>query len=76
MHMCVSVHLNVCMCVCDFFFFFYPQHLRSLIIDSSDKVGEKRAKWYQKERFKFFLQRADGRYIFAVSIFPMCVYDQ
>lgn len=46
---------------------FVIQHLRSLMIDNSDIVGEKRSKWYQREGFRFYFQRADGRYIFKVS---------
>ena len=41
------------------------QHLRSLEIDSSDSVGEGRSK---KREYRFYLNRADGRYVFKVSI--------
>lgn len=47
--------------------FYVIQHLRSLMIDNSDIVGERRSKWYQREGFRFYFQRADGRYIFKVS---------
>ena len=40
------------------------QHLRSLEIDSSDSIGEERSK---KREYRFYLNRADGRYVFKVS---------
>ena len=40
------------------------QHLRSLEIDISDSVGEERSR---KREYRFFLTRADGKYVFKVS---------
>ena len=52
------------------------QHLRSLMIDNSDIVGERRSKWYQREGFRFYFQRADGRYIFKVSDRMFCILHE
>ena len=43
-----------------------PQQLRSLLMGSKDLVGEQSSK--KKNKFKFFVQRPDGRYIFKVSL--------
>ena len=40
------------------------QHLRSLEIDISDSVGEERSR---KREYRFYLTRADGKYVFKVS---------
>ena len=40
------------------------QHLRSLEIDISDSVGEERSK---KREYRFYLNRADGKYVFKVG---------
>ena len=39
------------------------QHIRSLGIGSDDMIGEEKGK---KKEYKFFVKRADGRYIFKV----------
>ena len=40
------------------------QHMRSLGIGSDDMIGEEKGK---KKEYKFYVQRADGKYIFKVS---------
>ena len=45
--------------------FLTMQQLRTLIISPNDLVGEEKSR--KKNRFKFFLQRLDGRYLFMVS---------
>lgn len=44
--------------------YMHTQHLRSLEIYSGDSVGEERSK--NKREYKFYVQRADGRYVFKV----------
>ena len=46
---------------------FIIQHLRSLILNDHDNIGEKGCKCYQRQRYEFFIERADGRYNFKVS---------
>jgi hypothetical protein len=47
-------------------------HLRSIILNDSDNIGEQRRKWYEKDNFKFYIERADGRYIFQCDSSEEC----
>jgi len=53
--------------------YMHTQHLRSLEIYSGDSVGEERSR--NKREYKFYVQRADGRYVFKVSscLSQLCV---
>ena len=42
------------------------QQLRTLVISPSDWAGEEKSR--KKNRYKFFVQRPDGKYLFRVSL--------
>jgi len=48
--------------------YMHTQHLRSIEIYSGDSVGEDRSR--NRREYKFYILRADGRYVFKVRSYP------